>query len=311
MGTSYYVDMLNDCPRVGISRTHTSKSTVSQRQPQALAEDCFHTQAVDHLPSVSPSVKPTFRKFLKRSRPQDDVVDEDDQSQRKKRRLRLNLVTSRLSRPYATPATHIIGTKAWRVGAWARQRFAGGKLLRKAAILNWRSMKSKRDPSGAMKISNCSTGRTPSTYGHTLNWSTTDTDSIRLCPAQGASRTTQQAIAPPATFQMPSDYDAFDYEEDVVDDDVDEEDEEADEGSSDVESQAIYSDFRRLESSDTDPEFFDTSWSFANIELDCSEVDQCGKEIKLVMENEKTDEVSIAPPGIFSPLHPRMMRVGV
>ena len=81
--------------------------------------------------------EPASRKVLKRSRTARDLDGGDpENAQRKKRRLRLNLVTSRLSRPYATPATHISGGKGWRMGLLARQMAAGGKLLQKAAILN-------------------------------------------------------------------------------------------------------------------------------------------------------------------------------
>jgi len=297
--------MLNDSPCVGISRTNTSKSATSQRQPTV---SCSQTNARDHLPVTSHSVDTTFRNLLKRPRSLEDIAGEEGHTQRKKRRLRLELVTSRLSRPYATPATHIIGTKAWRVGAWARQRFAGGKLLRKAAILNWISFKSKRGPLGAMKISECSTGRAASTYGHTYHWSSSDANCSRLHPSPGASRSPQRAFAPPATYQMQSDYDAFDHEDDIVEENEEEDDEEENnEDSSDEESQPIHSDFRQLESSDTDPDFFDTSWSFVNIEANDPEVDPGGMEIKLVMENEKQSEVSVAPfrPEMFSSLHTR------
>ena len=80
------------------------------------------------------------RECLKRSR----LQGHEEQLQRKKRRLRLDLVTSRLSKPYATPTTHIVGRTHSRVGVWARQRLSGGKLLRKAAILNSIAMERKR-----------------------------------------------------------------------------------------------------------------------------------------------------------------------
>ena len=54
----------------------------------------------------------------------------------KKRRLRLDLVTSMLSRPYALPPRHIPARRAARTGPWARQRIARRDLLRKAAIFN-------------------------------------------------------------------------------------------------------------------------------------------------------------------------------
>ena len=87
---------------------------------------------------------------------------------------------------------------------------------------------------------------------------------------------------PPPT----SDYDAFDYEDDDI------EQEEGDQ-SSDEDGQVIHSDFRLLEPSDTDPEFFDTSWSFMTTGE--PKLDPSGNEIKLVIENESKDEVSFAP----------------
>ncbi len=304
--------MLNDGPCVGIRRAETSKSTVLYRQPQESTVSCFQTHAVDHLPVASPLVETTFRRLRKRSRSQDNFAGEEEHTQRKKRRLRLDLVTSRLSRPYATPATHIIGTKAWRGGAWARQRSAGGKLLRKAAILNWISIRGKRGQPCAVEMSKYPAGRAASTYGHIQHRRASNANSIRLFLAPAARKSPQRAIAPPATFQMPSDYDAFDYEDDVIEDESEENEEEDGEDSSDTESQAIHSDFRRLESSDTDPDFFDTSWSFVDAVADDPEVDPGGMEIKLVMENEKQDEVSVAPAksDIYSSLHTRRMVVG-
>ena len=60
---------------------------------------------------------------------------------RKKRRLRLDLVTSMLSSPYSLPPTHIPARRACRTGPWARQRIAGRDLMRKAAIFNKIAMK--------------------------------------------------------------------------------------------------------------------------------------------------------------------------
>ena len=73
----------------------------------------------------------------KRSRDLADV-DGDDliTTQRKKRRLRRDLITSRLSRPYASPATHIISRNAVRLGIWTGRRYIGRNVFRKAAILN-------------------------------------------------------------------------------------------------------------------------------------------------------------------------------
>lgn len=86
-----------------------------------------------------------------------------------------------------------------------------------------------------------------------------------------------------------SDYDVFDYELDEIND-------EEDQDSGDEDSEPIHSDFRQLDGSDTEADFYDTSWSFATIEdvYEGSEKDG-GKEIDLVMENESQDEISIAP----------------
>lgn len=74
---------------------------------------------------------------LKRTRPwESSVSDEEEILPKKRRRLRLGLVTSMLSRPYAMPRTRIPARKASRNGVWARQRIKGRDLLRKAAIFN-------------------------------------------------------------------------------------------------------------------------------------------------------------------------------
>ena len=88
------------------------------------------------------------------------------------------------------------------------------------------------------------------------------------------------------TPHLTSEYDAFDYEEEDVE-------QEEDDDTSDDDGHAIHSDFRLLESSDTDSDFFDTSWSFMNTGE--PELNTSGDEIKLVMENERKIEVSVAP----------------
>ena len=75
--------------------------------------------------------------LLKRARSCDSRQPEENTAlPRKRRRLRLGLVTSMLSRPFALPATHVPARKASRNGPWSRQRIAGRDLLRKAAIFN-------------------------------------------------------------------------------------------------------------------------------------------------------------------------------
>ncbi|KAI9733169.1 MAG: hypothetical protein M1818_007287 [Claussenomyces sp. TS43310] len=71
----------------------------------------------------------------KRRRPLWDV-DGGLERGKKKRRLRLNLVTSRLSRPYSAPATNIISRGGSKIAIWAKSRHLDKNVLRKAAIMN-------------------------------------------------------------------------------------------------------------------------------------------------------------------------------
>ncbi|QSS65530.1 hypothetical protein I7I51_06374 [Histoplasma capsulatum] len=73
----------------------------------------------------------------KRPRPLADVDGEDSGGQqKKKRRLRLVLVTSRLSSPFSSPPTHIVTRGSSKIAIWAKQKALGRSLLRKAAIMN-------------------------------------------------------------------------------------------------------------------------------------------------------------------------------
>ena len=138
--------MLVEWPPIGSNRLiHSSKARASEQQSYPSTVGCFSpSKPFRESLDSSKSADAAPRKHLKRSRTQEDV-DDQEHVQRKKRRLRLDLVTSRLSKPYATPTTHIVGSTHPRVGVWARQKFSGGKLLRKAAILNSIAMKRKRE----------------------------------------------------------------------------------------------------------------------------------------------------------------------
>lgn len=84
----------------------------------------------------------------KRARPLADIdgLDFAFRDYTKKRRLRLKLVTSRLSEPYAVPPTNILERgNCPRVALWAKGRCVARGVLRKAAILN----KIKRDAMAA------------------------------------------------------------------------------------------------------------------------------------------------------------------
>ncbi|KAG0129161.1 hypothetical protein HOY82DRAFT_671248 [Tuber indicum] len=84
----------------------------------------------------------------KRARPLADIdgLDGDFRDYNKKRRLRLRLITSRLSEPFAVPPTNILDRgNCSRVALWAKTRAVSRNVLRKAAILN----KIKRDAMAA------------------------------------------------------------------------------------------------------------------------------------------------------------------
>jgi len=73
----------------------------------------------------------------KRARPLTDVDGESSSTtHKKKRRLRLLLITSRLSLPFSAPPTHIVDRGSSKIAVWAKQKALGRNLLRKAAILN-------------------------------------------------------------------------------------------------------------------------------------------------------------------------------
>src|SRR5436190_8527596 len=101
--------------------------------------DVFTFTAAPGLPSrlcfsrpPSPLIPQT-----KRRRPLTDVDGEGSQGlTKKKRRLRLVFITSRLSRPFSSPPTHIVSRGFSKIAVWAKQKALGRNLLRKVAIMN-------------------------------------------------------------------------------------------------------------------------------------------------------------------------------
>lgn len=96
--------------------------------------------------SAGPSLKFSFDRPIsvpiqsnrpfKRRRALSDV-DGDGNEGRKKRRLRLHLITSRLSRPFSQPASNIVNHGISKIAIWgARNKTASKTVLRKAAIMN-------------------------------------------------------------------------------------------------------------------------------------------------------------------------------
>ena len=114
-------------------------------------------------------------------------------------------------------------------------------------------------------------------------------NNVRLQPCSLPSLPSQ---APPKSrlVNTTSDYDAFDYEENGLIEDG--EDDENDAG----DNRPVYSDFRMLSSSDSDEEFDNTSYSFDTLDTSYHlGIDHGEKAINLVLENERQDEVSVAP----------------
>jgi len=78
---------------------------------------------------------PLNRPFKRRRALSD--VDGEGKEGRKKRRLRLHLVTSRLSLPFSEPASNIANRGLCKIPVWGAKNKAHGKsVLRKAAIMN-------------------------------------------------------------------------------------------------------------------------------------------------------------------------------
>ena len=77
---------------------------------------------------------PSNRPFKRRRALSD--VDGDGNEGRKKRRLRLHLITSRLSRPFSQPASNIVNRGVSKIAIWGKNKALGRNLLRKAAIMN-------------------------------------------------------------------------------------------------------------------------------------------------------------------------------
>ncbi|KAK2741093.1 hypothetical protein FQN55_008497 [Onygenales sp. PD_40] len=114
----------------------------------ALPQNCasfsfsFSLSAMPAMPTRFSFARPlsplyTEPRQTKRSRPVTDVDGEGSNAlQKKKRRLRVVFITSRLSRPFSSPATHIVGRGSSKIAVWAKQKALGRNLLRKAAIMN-------------------------------------------------------------------------------------------------------------------------------------------------------------------------------
>ncbi|KAL8692647.1 MAG: hypothetical protein Q9218_002380 [Villophora microphyllina] len=222
--------------------------------------------------------------ILKRIRPQTDVDGENSvNTQRKKRRLRVDLVTSRLSQPYATPPTHIISRKALRLGPWARPRYRVRSPLRRAAILN--AFRARRTAARHLefKEDNLLTNlKSPQESEH-LEVDLI-TEGIRTPREPSPEHQLPQHYSPPLPSPLgPSNYAAFDEEDDRFDDDDGAED--SDDGDS------VYSNFNCLGDMDGDIEDYDSLSPFSG----SGEADDPPLEIELnAKRRPDTIEVSCA-----------------
>lgn len=113
-----------------------SLPTLPHRRPAPLLDSAAAKGKLS--PTSSSGSEPVSPTALKRQRALADVEgEESSENQRKKRRLRLELITSRLSRPYAFPSTNIhVSRSVVRVGIWNRQPLPARIPYIKAAILN-------------------------------------------------------------------------------------------------------------------------------------------------------------------------------
>jgi len=136
---------------------------------------------------------------FKRRRALSDV-DGGAHQGKKKRRLRLDLITSRLSRPFSAPATNIVNRGSSKIAVWAKNKALGRNMLRKAAIMN--SVRMRVDEAKEMQR------RASEDLGQ-------ETLLIRqVLPQRSWSHDTP---LPPSPLGL-SNYDALDLEDEVLDD---------------------------------------------------------------------------------------------
>ncbi|KAL8712091.1 MAG: hypothetical protein Q9220_003525 [cf. Caloplaca sp. 1 TL-2023] len=226
------------------------------------------SSAASHCPNKAATFPLTIRESVpppafKRDRLQTDVDGENSVDvQKKKRRLRFDLVTSRLSQPYATPATHIISRKVLKLGPVTRPRPPISTSLRRAAILNAIRMRRTATHRPGFKESHVMislNGQSESMH--------TEVDlinrGIRTPFGQDPhGHQSQKYLPPPPSPLRPADYDAFDEEEDPLDEEEDEEDDDETSEDSD-EADGVYSDFSRLDTADSDVEDYDSLSPFS------------------------------------------------
>ncbi|KAI4142600.1 MAG: hypothetical protein L6R39_004880 [Caloplaca ligustica] len=235
------------------------------------------TSLTDHLvtptPIPSPRIPPdtfplairesTSQSILKRHRVETDVEGEDSVvSQRKKRRLRLVLVTSRLSQPYATPPTHIISRRYPRPGQWAKPKTRVRSPLRRAAILN--AIRVKRAPTknfGPRETDLLTGLKAQKETDHTEIDLITQGVRTPRGPMPNGCSPPQFHPPSPSPLGSPNYYDALDEDDDPFEED--------DDGEDTDESESVYSNLNDLDGEDSEVEDYDTHSPFSREEEDC------------------------------------------
>ena len=139
---------------------------------------------------------------VKRRRALSDV-DGDGNEGRKKRRLRLHLITSRLSRPFSQPASNIVNRGILKIAIWGKQKPLGRHLLRKAAIMN--AVRLQMDAVKAFMLQEQEKRR----------------ETLALKEIVMQKPRTYEMPLPPSPLGL-SNYDAFDLEDDTLDGDSEE-----------------------------------------------------------------------------------------
>ncbi|KAL8908153.1 MAG: hypothetical protein Q9207_000976 [Kuettlingeria erythrocarpa] len=251
-------------------KTNTTPDMLVEWQPSqrtSLPHRLVHSAATASTQIPPASLPLTIREassppsILKRHRVETDVDGEDSVEPKKKRRLRLDLVTSRLSQPYATPTTHIISRKFRRPGPWTKPQNRVRSPLRRAAILN--AIRIRRAPAKNFgpRETNLLTGLKPQKE---LDHTEVDLVSQGVRTPRGPMPngcSPQQYLPPPPSPLGPSNY------YDALDEDDDPFEENESENSDDAET--VYSNFNNIGGTDLDVEDYDTHSPFSGEEENC------------------------------------------
>ena len=286
--TSYYSPLLATSWRLSaptemlVEWQHQRPRPPPQVSINSTSPNVLEPTKPDLIPSPTHDGRLDQQHPLKRARLRADVDgEESEHNQKKKRRLRLNLITSRLSKPYATPATHISGRRAMRVGIWSRQKVVG-RNLQKAAVLN--SMRMNKVAARAAEQELSGSTRMISIYDYAHN----DLDAVEH---NYETRKCSTKLVPPIEGYSSHflSVDSPNYDVEYEDDSTDcEEDDES-------EGDMIYSDFSILDPDNETCDDNDLFFSFGSSEIEQAPLgDSSEKAIGLILENEKHNEVSVA-----------------